>query len=299
MATAYYFIKEFIYNLNRHRLLTLGAVFISAFIWVVLGFFVVVYFNLFELYSSLKNDIKVTVYLQDGLNAGDIKTLEERLSTEREVLTVDYISKDQALTGFRKTLESRDDLFKNFEGNPLPSYFEIKLKDLYQSPEDYARFTDKIKGNKGIEDVFYGKEWVDLLNRYVGFIQILGIAIGFILTIGMISMIGIILRLTVYSKREEIQVLKYIGATNWFIKVPLLMEGAFLGLMSSGLSLLALYGIFYYLIVSSHFNNLFIGAPFKPAFLSLDDMMIFLLSGPFLGVMGSIFPLRRYLKSFN
>lgn len=299
MATLYYFFKEFLYNLNRHRLLTLGAVLTSAFIWVILGFFAIIYFNLFELYSSLKEDVKLIVYLQDGLSGGDVKFLEERLSAEREVSSIRYISKEQALTSFRKTLQAKDDLFKNFEGNPLPSYFEIKFKDLYQSSEDYTRFIQKIRGNKGIEDIFYGKEWVDLLTRYVEFIQILGIAIGFILLIGMISMIGIILRLTVYSKREEIQVLKYIGATHWFIKVPLLLEGAFLGLVSVGLSLIALYGVFQLLIGFSPFYELFVGAPFKTTFLPLNYIFIFLISGPFLGVMGSFFPLQKYLKSFN
>jgi cell division transport system permease protein len=299
MGTLYYFFKEFLYNLNHHRLLTIGAVLTSSFIWVILGFFVVVYFNLFELYSSLKEDVKLVVYLQDELASAEIKTLQERISSEREVLTVHFVTKDEALIDFRKRLQSREDLFRNFEGNPLPAFFEVKLKDDYQTPDDFAKFAGKIRGNRGVEDIFYGKEWIEALNRYVEFIQLIGIAVGFILIIGVVSMIGNIVRLTVYSKKEEIQVLKYIGASQWFIKMPLLMEGAFLGLMSAGLSLIALYGIFHALILYAPFESLFIGAPFRARFLPMDFMLLFLISGPFLGVIGSFFPLHRYLKSFN
>ncbi|MBI1824677.1 MAG: ABC transporter permease [Nitrospirae bacterium] len=287
------------YHLNHHRLLTLGAILTSAFIWVILGFFVIVYFNLFQLYSGLREDLKVLVYLKDGLSQMDVKNLEERLFSEREVLTVRFIPKEKALADFKREMTTKGDLFKNLDGNPLPSFFEIKLKESYQSSEDFSRFVNKIKGNPGVEEIFYGKEWIDVLNRYVEFIQIMGIAVGFILIVGVISMVGIIVRLTVYSKREEILVLKYIGATHLFIKIPLLMEGAFLGFMSAALSLIALYGIFYFLTHFPPFFDLLMGAPTKSTFLPLEMILLFLLSGPILGVIGSFFPLQKYLKSFN
>jgi cell division transport system permease protein len=299
MSSLYYFFKEFLYHLNHHRLLTLGAILTSAFIWVILGFFVIVYFNLFQLYSGMREDLKILVYLKDGQSQAEIKTLEERFFQEREVLALRYVSKEKALVEFKKNMAATGDLFQSFEGNPLPAFFEIKLKESYQSAEDFSRFSNKIKGNSGIEEIFYGKEWVDVLNRYVEFIQIMGVAVGFILVVGVISMIGIIVRLTVFSKKEEILVLKYIGATQLFIKIPLLMEGAFLGFMSAGLSLIVLYGLFHFLTHFPPFFDLFMGAPVKSSFLPIDMILLFLLFGPLLGVIGSFFPLQKYLKSFN
>lgn len=299
MTSLYYFFKEFLYNLSNHRLLTLGAILTSAFIWVILGFFVIVYFNLFQLYSELRDDLKVFVYLKEGLSEADIKGLEERIFSEKEVLTLHYTSKEKALIEFKKTLKQKDDLFQSIDGNPLPGYFDVKLKESFQSSDDFSRFINKIKGNPGVEEIFYSKEWVDILNRYVEFIQIMGVAVGLILMVGVISMIGVIVRLTVYSKREEILVLKYIGATELFIKIPLLIEGAFLGFMSAGLSLISLYGIFQFLTQYPPFYDLFMGAPSKTSFLPIEMILLFLFSGPVLGVAGSFFPLQKYLKSFN
>ena len=298
MTNLYYFFKEFLYNINNHRLLTIGAILTSAFIWVILGFFVVTYFNLYQLYSGIRDDLKVVVYLKDGLSQIDTRALEERIFSEREVLAVRYVSKEKALADFKKTLREKDDLFQNFEGNPLPNFFEVKLKESYQSASDFSNFVSKIKGNPGVEEIFYGKEWVDILNRYIEFIQIMGVAIACVLLVGVISVIGIIVRLAVYSKREEILVLKYIGATQLFIKMPLLIEGAFLGLMSSALSIAALYGVFQFLVHYPPFYDLFRGAPFKTSFLPFEIISLFLAAGPLLGVIGSFFPLQKYLKSY-
>jgi len=299
MGSLFYFFREFLNNVNGHRLLSIGAIISSAFIWIILGFFVIIYFNLFQLYSDLKEDLKVIIYLKDGLTQMDTRNLEERIFSEREVLTVLYVPKEKALAEFKKKLAERDDLFQNFEGNPLPNYFEVKLKESSQSGEDFSRLAAKLKGNPGVEEIFYGKEWVDVLNRYVEFIQILGIAVALVLVVGLISVIGNIVRLTVYSKREEIQVLRYVGATALFIKIPLLLEGAFLGLMSAGLSLTVLFGIFRYLTRVPSFQQLMMGSTVKAQFIPLEMIFLFLIAGPLCGAAGSFFPLRRYLKSFN
>ena len=163
----------------------------------------------------------------------------------------------------------------------------------------FSALAEKFRGNRGVEEIFYGKEWVDNLNRTIRFIQMMGIGIALVLAIGVITTIGIIVRLAVYSKKEEILVLKYIGATEWFIKAPLLLEGGFLGLMSVGVSLLMLYGLFIFLNHYPPFSNLFSGTPFQAVFLPSDMIVGFLVSGPVFGVIGSFFPLHKYLKSFN
>ncbi|HXN06735.1 MAG TPA: permease-like cell division protein FtsX [Nitrospiria bacterium] len=299
MNTLIHFLKEFLYSLNQNKWLTLGAIFSSAFIWVILGFFVITYLNLFEIYSGLKEDLKIFVYLQDSISTSDQKGLENRLMEEKEVLSVNYVSKEKALLDFRKALKSKEDLFQDFDGNPLPSYFEVRLKQQFQSSEDFSGIADKFKGNRGVEDIFFGKEWVDSLNRTIRFIQLMGIGIALVLAIGVITTIGIIVRLAVYSKEEEIQILKYIGATEWFIKAPLLIEGGFLGFMSAGLSLVLLYAVFLFLNQYPPFVSLFSGTSVKAFFLPPDFVAYFLISGPLLGIIGSFFPLRKYLKTFS
>lgn len=299
MNTLIHFLKEFLYSLNQNKWLTLGAIFSSAFIWVILGFFVITYLNLFEIYSGLKEDLKIFVYLQDSISTADQKSLENRLMEEKEVLSVNYVSKEKALLDFKKALKSKEDLFQDFDGNPLPGYFEVRLKQQFQSSEDFSGIADKFKGNRGVEDIFFGKEWVDSLNRTIRFIQLMGIGIALVLAIGVITTIGIIVRLAVYSKEEEIQILKYIGATEWFIKAPLLIEGGFLGFMSAGLSLVLLYSVFLFLNRYPPFVSLFSGTSVKAFFLPPDFVAYFLISGPLLGIIGSFFPLRKYLKTFN
>ena len=239
-----YLVKESMTNIRLNRTTTLVAVASTAFTLACFGVFLLLYLNLRGVVSSLQDDIKIVVYLHDGLSAQGLSDLQQRLKGEREVASLSYVSKEQALTDFREQFPSEYHLLQGLGENPLPASFVVTLAPRFRSSEAVRQWAKRLTTMAGVAQVQYSRDWIENLATVIGFIELGAVAVGSILSAASVTIIASTIRLTLLARRDEIEILRLVGATGAFIKVPYLLEGAVLGAVGGLLSLAILRGGF-------------------------------------------------------
>lgn len=284
-----YHLSEGFRNIGKNKLLSLTAVFIISVSMLIFGIFLILFLNLNLLHQKWGERVQITVYLKDD---ADEKKLIEEIRKEEGVAEIVYISKEMALIEFKKELGEEKEIMDNIGENPLPSSLDIILKKEYRSSEFIEPLVETIKRLQGVEEVHYGKEWVRELTGLLKGLRVTGLLFGSFLALGIVFIISNTIRLTLYARQEEIEIMKLIGATKGFIRGPFLVEGALQGFGAGLLSILFLYLFFY--IAAYWIDFRFPG--FSPAFLSPSLLVPIALSGLFLGLLGSLFSIERFLK---
>jgi cell division transport system permease protein len=290
-----YFLKETLLNLRGNKSTTLISMATIAFTMMLFGVFLLLYFNLDTLVGSLQQEIKVILYLRDGISEKERADLEGKLRQEPGVSSLLYVSKATALENFRRSLEGQDILLKGLGDNPLPASFELTLEKAYQSSEAVQRLAQQFKGLNGVDDIQYGREWVDNVNAVLETVRVGSAVIGLILGLAAVVIIAGTIGLTVWSRLEDIEVLQLIGATRAYIQMPFLMEGALMGLIGGVLAIGLLRGV--YELAKSRLAEVggFLGGPMNLMFLPMDWLLLFLAVGVGLGCTGSLLSIRRLL----
>ena len=244
MRLVTYLVREAFTNIRINRTTTLIAMATTAFTLACFGVFLLLYLNLRGVVSSLQEDIQVIVYLNDGLSPQNVSDLQQRLNTEQGIASLTYVSKEQALADFRAQFPSELHLLQGLGENPLPASFVVTLGPQFRSSESVKRWAERVRGVPGVAQVQYSREWIENLATVIGYIELAAIAVGAILSAASVTIIASVIRLTVYARRDEIEIMQLIGATGAFIKIPYLLEGAVLGALGGALSLALLKGGF-------------------------------------------------------
>jgi cell division transport system permease protein len=239
-----YLVREAFTNIRINRTTTLIAMATTAFTLACFGVFLLLYLNLRGVVSSLQEDIQVIVYLNDGLSPQNVSDLQQRLNTEQGIASLTYVSKEQALADFRAQFPSELHLLQGLGENPLPASFVMTLGPQFRSSESVKRWAERVRGVPGVAQVQYSREWIENLATVIGYVELAAIAVGAILSAASVTIIASVIRLTVYARRDEIEIMQLIGATGAFIKIPYLLEGAVLGALGGALSLALLKGGF-------------------------------------------------------
>ena len=236
-----YFFSETFSSLRRNFFMTCAAISTVAITLFIVGLFTVIVYDVMGVVNSIKSQVELAVYLEDGISSGLKDYIEQEIKSWEEVDSVKYVSKDQALERFKEQNEGSD-ILKEIEGNPLPASFEITLKDPEKIDRVALRFYDK-DGNyiEGVNDVIYGKNYVNKLFSITAIIGVITIIIIAVLLLAAIVLIFNTIRLSIYARRKEIEVMKLVGATNWFVRIPFLFEGFLEGFTGGIISIILLY----------------------------------------------------------
>lgn len=254
---------------------------------IILGLFLLLSVNFNYILKDVESQVEITAYLTDSIKDEDITKLREELSNIPGVKEVDFISKETALKEFKKQIG--EDLLEGME-NPLPNSFRIKADD----PHNVPAIAKKIENFSGIEEVKYGKGIVEKLFKIVYWIRIIGFVIMVVFTAISIFIIANTIRLTVFARRREISIMKYIGATDWFVRWPFLIEGMVLGLIGSFLAVAVLAVAYHYLYITVKLNIPMISLlPIEEFY---NYAIGFLVIGMIIGAFGSSFSLKRFLN---
>ncbi len=286
-----YLLKETLANIRLNRTTTVIAVGTTAFTLACFGMFLLLYLNLKGVVSSLQEDIQVIIYLQDGLSGREITDLRQRLRKEPEVGTISYVSKDQALKEFREQFPSEQDLLDGLRANPLPGSLIVTILPQFRSPDGVKRWADRQKGLPGVDQVQYSRDWIESLEIVIGYLELASVAIGALLAAASITIIASTIRLTLYARRDEIEILSLIGATRAFIRVPYLLEGAILGATGGALSVAILKGGFEFFKSRLGASGHFLGVDATFGFLPVQVSVVLVAVGLFLGSTGSFLSL--------
>lgn len=294
MRRLLYLLREAVANVLTNRTTTLVAVATTAFTFACVGVFLLLYVNLKTMASSLEQDIQVMVYLQDDLTEQARSEIEQQLKVDRAVGSLTFVSKERALADFQAQFPSESRLLQGLGQNPLPASFVITLVADSRSSDAMRRWANRTQLIPGVSQVQYNQEWVEALAGIVRYIELAAIIVGVILSAASVTIIANTIRLALYSRREEIEILGLIGASTTFIRVPYLLEGAALGLCGSALSLVILKGGFELFRHQIHSATRFLGVDALLTFFSFDMCLVLMLVGLFLGSAGSFLSLLRF-----
>jgi len=288
-------------SFKRNFLMGFTAITTVAITMFIVGVFSVIVYDVQSVLNSIENQVEIAVYLKDNIS-NDLKGyLEKEIKSWPEVESINYVSKEQALEKFKVQNEGSD-ILKEIQGNPLPASFEIKLTDPEKVEQIALRFVAK-DGNSidGVDEVIYGKSYIKKLFSITAVTGTIALLIIVILILATMVLIYNTIRLSIYARRKEIEVMKLVGATNWYVRAPFLFEGFFEGFLGAWIAVVMLYLLNKFLLIKGetaivetmHIKNL--------AILGSSNIIIFayigiIVIGGLIGILSSGFALRRYLK---
>ncbi len=288
--------KQALLQIWRNKGMSLASTFAISAMLLILGLFLVVIINTNVMASAIKQDYNnIQIFLEDSVKQKQIDKMEQTLKEMDHVDTVTFRTKEEAMDILKKRWGDNGYLLDSISDNPLPNSFIITMTDL-----QYARdVADEVSKMKGVEDVTYYKDTVDKLLKITKVLQIAGMIIILFLIIVSVVVVSNTIKLTVMNRSEEIVIMKYVGATNWYIRGPFMLEGILLGALSAAIS--AGIVILVYAKLVGFFNagiSSVLSMPLVPVdFLSENLIWIFLALGISIGAWGSIVSMRRFLDT--
>lgn len=289
-------IREGFKQIVRNKAMSLASVFSITAMLLILGVFFAFIVNINVAMEAAKQDYDtVQIYLLEETDLRASNEMVEILNDMPEVLEAKYIPKEDALYNWKSQWGDSGYLLDSLSENPLPNAIEIDVMDL----EGADIVVAKAKSFAGVEDILYYKETVEKLIVITSSVQIATLIMMLFLVIVSIVVVSNTIKLTVQARGREIEIMKYVGATNWFIRGPFLLEGMLIGLISAGVSC-GVVALLYDKVVELIGGDLLviIGIPMVPVqFLSLNLAIIFVALGVSIGASGSIISMRRYLDT--
>ncbi len=290
--TFFYFVKEALKSLKRNFMMSLGAIVIITSNLFFLGIFAISFIVLSGSIGDFGSKLIINVYLDQSISKNKINEIYYSIFYWPEIKEIKYISKEKAKEELKKILGDDGKLiFPLLKKNPLPDSFEIKVKDIHF----VNSVVNKLKGIEGIKDVDYGGEMVEKVEKLDYLLRKWSIVIFLILIFSSVMVISSTTQLTVYSRRDEIEVMKLVGATNWFIRWPIMLEGIFEGFIGALLAVIFTYKIYETIIVKIQEILPFLS--FKGSVNELISVFVLLLAlGIIIGAFGSLFSTTRFLE---
>ena len=286
-----YFIEEALVSLWRSRLinaLSVGTIAVSLF---VLGAFLTVASNLSEVVTRWTQKVQVTFYLQDGLDDRVRESLENRLKDDATVEGLASVSREQALRRFRTLFHDLRTLPADLGENPFPASLEVTLKAGHSSPEEVQRLVHDYERAPGVEEVQYDLLWIQRLATAVRLVRGVGGFLGGILVLAGVFTISNVIRLTVYARQDELDIMRLVGATRAYITGPFVVEGMIQGGLGGVLSVGLLWAAFRVLARDALAASDLLGR--AVVFLPFELCLAIVLGGMLVGVVGSLVSLGR------
>ena len=291
-----YFFSRAMANVRQNLFIHVVSSGTIALALLIFSLFLLVYVNLEGAAEDWSKKVQVTAYFDQEVSRPDLELLKSRVKAIAGTDSLTYISKDEAVTRFRSRLKGQEALLAGVSADILPASLEIGLKKESRNSEAIEVYVARLKTVPGITDIQYGEEWVRKFNNLLNFARLVGALLGAFIFIAVVFIVSNTIKLTVYSRKDEIELLSLVGATRMFIKAPFLIEGTLQGLVGSGVALVTL-GIVYLAFLNNAGNFLALDpANSGLTFLPLSFIAGIFLGGVLLGFLGSLTSLRRFIN---
>ncbi len=268
---------------RRAPLLSALGVVTIAFSLFAFGLFGLVAINIRKALDQVEERVEVRAFVSDSIDIESVAAAMKDIGEFPEVLRVDYVSQEKALERARKEMGEFADVF---EAGVLPASIEVHLRPGMRSPSSVRSVADRMKTYSFIDDVRYGEEWVEKLYRLRNIATVAGIALGVAFAAVAVIIIGATIRMTVLARAKEISIMRLVGATDMFIRLPFLIDGLVKGVLGGLLALLFVW------VANRVVNQYFIETIF------FDRQLVFLgvVGGAVMGVLGSLVSVGRHLR---
>ncbi len=290
--TIAHFVKDAFTSLKRNKTISIASVITVLITFFVLGIFILVANNINKGISTVQNKVELKIFLKDDIKLIDQREIEIKLREIEGVKDVIYQSKEEEYKNFQNTTNENEGLLKGYtlQNNPFSASFTVKL----ESPEYASAVSEGIKDFEGVETIGDQQELVDKIVGIVNGVKIVGFGLFIILVGVSIFLIMNTTKLTVYSRRREVGIMKFVGATDWFIRWPFVIEGMVIGFIGATLACGALFAAYNGLVRWIASQLVFVSL--VPAMFIFSTLLWqFMLGGIIVGGIASIISLRKFL----
>lgn len=291
-----YFFREALLNLWSNRFNNFVSIAIISFSLFTLGLFLLTAQNLARLIGHWTENVKISVFLREDSSENHTSQLEAMIKASPLVAKYEYVSQNEALDRFRNFYPSMKDLADDLQDNPFPASFEITIRREFQNQAAVHDFVKQIRAQDVVQDVEYDQEWIDRVQFMIRFVEFVGLVFGGILIFTATFSISNVIKLIVLSRRDEIEIMRLVGATNSFIKGPFLTEGLLHGFIGGAFATGLLFVMYAFIV--SKVNEL--NAPFfagnQIEFLPGWVIAAVISGGMVVGFFGSLFSLTKLMK---
>ena len=292
IRTGEYFVQEVFRSMRRNNWMTFAAVGTVAVSLFILGVFLILALNMNRAASLLESQVQISVYIKDDLKEAEEEALGEKIRALQGIESVKYVDRAEAKKRLTERLGDQKYLLDALgEKNPLPNSYEVTVRQ----PDMVETAAKQIERMDGVEAAKYGQDVVEHLFDITRLVRLFGVLLIVLLGSATIFIIANTIRLTVFARRREIAIMKYVGATDEFIRWPFVLEGIVLGCIGGVISAFVLRS-FYAGVAHKVYDTLafFPLIPQSP-FMNYVSIVIVLL-GMGIGAMGAWVSLKRFLK---
>lgn len=290
--TVNYFIGDAFKSLKRNRTISLASIITVLITFIVVGVFSLVAKNANLAVSGMESKIELKVFLLDDVKLIDQREIEVKLREQTGVKDIQYESRDQAFKNFQESMKDNPGMLQGYtlEKNPLPASYTVKLED----PSYAESISDAVKNLPGVESIGNQQNLINTINTIVKSVRIIGIALFTILIGVSIFLIMNTTKLTVYSRRREVGIMKFVGATDWFIRWPFIIEGMVIGVLGALLSVVATFFLYKFAFAFIATRMLMVTLV-SPTYVLISLLWKFILGGIAIGGVASYAALRKFL----
>lgn len=291
-----YFIARALANIRQNlfvNLVTVGTITLAL---LLISLFLLVFSNFEGVADDWSNRVQITTYFDREMAPPEITALKGRIQSLNGTDKVIYISKDEAMKRFRTRLKGQESLLDGVQPDVLPASMEITLKRGSRTSDAVEAYAARLKGIPGISEVQYGAEWVRRFSTFMNFMRVVGAILGSFLGLAALFIVSNTIKLTIYARKDELELLGLVGATRFFIKAPFLIEGILQGAAGSLLALVLLVGCYMAFLHNAGNFLSFNPASMGLSFLSFSQLAAIFFGGIGLGFLGSLTSLKRFVS---
>ena len=290
-----FFFLRAIKDILENRFLNAVTIITIALAVLIVSTFGLFFLNARDMFNAWKKGIRIMVYLESDTTETQRLDAGLRLQGIAGVLSVRYVSKDDALKLMKTRMPRHSSLLENLRENPLPDAFEVTLVIESNSLEQIEFLAQHIEGLPQVADVEYGQQWIERFSNFFSMFKLVGYGMGAMFFIATMFITANTIRLMLDSRREEIQIMRLVGATDSFIKLPYYMEGLIQGFTGSLIGLGILYAAFWAL--GSRFETTLSAEMVFIRFYPISICCTIIGLGMTTAFMGSIFSLKQFMKT--
>jgi cell division transport system permease protein len=231
-----YFVREASTNLRRNKLMTMAAILTAAVSLLLLGGVLTLGSFVASITHQIENQVEVSVFLNDGITKAQQDDVKTTLTDLTVVKKVTFVSKSQAFKEFKQLYRDQPALYENITPDVLPASFRVELSD----PQRVDVIRSKLARNPAVEEIADQRATVQRLVRFTGLLRTFSVVMILVLLGAAVLLISNQTQLAIYARRREIEIMKLVGATNWFVRLPFMLEGIATGLAGAIIALLLL-----------------------------------------------------------
>jgi cell division transport system permease protein len=289
----FFYLFEAYRGLRANSLVNLLAMGTISMAMLIVGFFLIAFLNLQSAVNAMGERLEISVYLKDGISAQDKDMLRTKLAAEPGVRKVSFLSKAEALAMLKQEMKGQGPLLEGLEENPLPDSYELSIQAKLAGSGKMEALARRIGTFAGVEDVSYGRQGADMLDRLLNLVTYGGIVLAVLLGVTVVFIISNSVRLALYSRGQEIELMQWIGATKGFIMGPFLVEGMLVAVVGTALSVGVLAALFQAVPQEA---ALFLAGPGGFQFLPPAVVAYMVAGGGSLGLLGSLVSVKKFLE---